>query len=136
MRWWLAKSEPSTYAFADLVRERQTRWSGVKNPAALLHLRGAAAGDRVVLYHTGTERAAVGLARVVAAPYPDPDLTDPKRTVLDLECDRPLPTPVTLAALKQSKAFAGSPLVREGRLSFLPLTAAQARELLRLAGVR
>lgn len=134
MNRWLVKTEPSTYAFSDLVRDRKTRWEGIKNPGALIHLRAARAGDVVVVYHTGTERAAVGLARVTSDPYPDPKAGDPKRAVVDLEADRPLPSHVPLDALKAEKAFAGSPLLVQGRLSFLPLTAAQWKVLLRLAG--
>ena len=134
MNHWLAKTEPSTYSFTDLMRDRKTRWEGISNPGALIHLRAARAGDAVVLYHTGGERAAVGLARVATDPYPDPKLGDPKHAVLDLAADRPLPRPVSLDALKAEKSFAGSPLLRQGRLSFLPLTAAQWKTILRLSG--
>ena len=134
MNHWLAKTEPSTYSFTDLMRDRKTRWEGISNPGARIHLRAARAGDAVVLYHTGGERAAVGLARVATDPYPDPKLGDPKHAVLDLAADRPLPRPVSLDALKAEKSFAGSPLLRQGRLSFLPLTAAQWKTILRLSG--
>jgi predicted RNA-binding protein with PUA-like domain len=127
MNTWLLKTEPSTYAFSDLVRDGKTRWDGITNPVALKHLREAAVGDRAVIYHTGDEKAAVGLAEVVRAAYPDPK--DAKLVVLDLAAGAPLEHAVTLATLKADPAFADSPLVRQGRLSFVPLTPAQWRRL-------
>jgi predicted RNA-binding protein with PUA-like domain len=127
MNTWLLKTEPSTYAFSDLVRDKKTRWDGITNPVALKHLREAAVGDRAVIYHTGDEKAAVGLAEVVRAAYPDPE--DERLVVLDLAAGAALPHPVTLATLKADPAFADSPLVRQGRLSFVPLTPAQWRRL-------
>jgi len=115
---WLLKTEPSTYAFADLEREGRTVWDGVNNPAALAHLRAMQAGDQLVVYHTGAEKAAVGLARVVKG--------DPGRIPrVAIEVLRRLPRPVTLAEIKASSLFASSALVRQGRLSVVPLDAAQ-----------
>src|SRR5574337_1379289 len=114
---WLVKTEPSTYSFADLVRDRRTVWDGVTSPAGLKTLRAMAAGDEVLVYHTGDERAAVGLATVVRGPYPDPQAGDPKRVVVDLAAGAPLARPVTLADVKADPAFSGFALVREGRLS-------------------
>jgi predicted RNA-binding protein with PUA-like domain len=128
---WLLKTEPSAYSFGDLVRDRRTRWDGVANALAQAHLRSMRAGDEVVVYHSG-EKAAVGLARVARAAYPDPGDPSGRRVAVDLEADRALAAPVPLEALRSAKAFEGSPLLRQARLSVLPLTAAQRRALLRL----
>jgi predicted RNA-binding protein with PUA-like domain len=132
MATWLLKTEPSTYSFADLARDKQTRWDGITNPVALKYLRTAKAGDRAVIYHTGDEKSAVGLAEIVGPAYDDPK--NPKLAVIDLKAKQPLSRPVTLATIKADPVFAESPLVRQGRLSFVPLTEAQAARLLALAG--
>ena len=131
-RHWVLKTEPSEYAYSDLVRERRTRWEGVSNPVALKHLRSMHEGDEVMIYHTGNEKALVGLARVVGAPYPDP--SDAKLVVVDVEPARPLPKPVPLAAIKAEPAFAELGLVRIPRLSVVPVEPAQWRQLLTMAG--
>jgi predicted RNA-binding protein with PUA-like domain len=120
---WLLKTEPSDYSFEDLVRDRRTTWSGVTNPSAVKNIRAMKAGERVVVYHTGGERAAVGLARVASAPGPDP--SNPRSTVVEIEADRALKAPVPLEVVKGSPLFSGSPLVTIGRLSVVPLTPAQ-----------
>ena len=127
---WLVKTEPGTYSYADLEREGRAVWDGVTNPVALRNLRAMQAGELVVVYHTGDERAAVGLARVARAAYPDPRAGAARLVVVDLEPVRRLPAPVPLAALKQSPLFADSPLVRQGRLSVVPLTEQQGQALL------
>ena len=131
---WILKTEPSDYSFADLQRDRRTRWSGVSNPVALKHLRSMAAGDEVMIYHTGDEKRIVGLAQVAGAPYPDPDGGDERLTVVDLSAGEPLPKPVTLAAVKADPAFAELALVRQGRLSVVPVPEALWKRLLDLAG--
>jgi predicted RNA-binding protein with PUA-like domain len=131
---FLFKTEPSTYSYADLVRDKRAVWDGVSNPVALRHLASLAKGDTVVIYHTGDEKSAVGLAKAVKDPYPDPKLGNPKRLVTDLTPDRPLPTPVTLAQVKADAVLKTSELARLPRLSIMPLTAAQFRRLLELAG--
>lgn len=133
-RFWLLKTEPDVYSFADLVRDGATRWDGVANNAALLHLRAMRPGDWALIYHTGGERRAVGLAEVVSAPYPDPQADDPKLVVVDVRAIGPLPQPVTLASVKGDPFFAGFALVREPRLSVLPVSAEQWQRLLALAG--
>jgi len=132
MAAWLLKTEPSTYSFADLVKEKRTRWDGITNPVALRHLRQAKAGETAVIYHTGDEKSCVGLARIVEPAYADP--RNDKLVVVDLEAGDALPGPVTLAAMKADPAFADSPLVRQGRLSFVPLTDAQLARIHALAG--
>lgn len=120
---WLLKTEPSEYSFEDLGREKTAIWDGVTNPQARLHLRSMKKGDRLVVYHTGNVKAAVGRATVAAAPRPDP--ADPKGTVVDVKAGKSLPRPVTLAEMKAAKVFADSPLVTIGRLSVVPLTPGQ-----------
>jgi predicted RNA-binding protein with PUA-like domain len=133
MAHWLLKTEPGAYAFADLVREGRTAWTGVKNPAAQKHLRAMQAGDEVLVYHTGDEKAAVGVARVARAAHPDPTSPGGKLACVDLEPGAALASPVTLASLKAHPAFAGSPLVSQGRLSVVPVTPAQWKVVLALA---
>jgi predicted RNA-binding protein with PUA-like domain len=135
MPCWLVKTEPSTYAFADLVRDRKTRWDGVSNAQAQANLRAMREGDAVVVYHSG-EKAAVGLARVSRGPSPDPGDPAGKRVAVELAAGEPLATPVPLEALRAEPAFDGSPLLRQGRLSVLPLTAAQLAAVRRLARKR
>jgi len=130
---WLLKTEPSTYAWADLEREGETVWDGVRNPLALKHLAAAAKGDEVLVYHTGDEKAAVGIAAVARAPYPDPKLKDPRRVVFDLRPVRALPHPVRLADMRTNPKLAGFDLLRLPRLSVMPVTAAQWNAILEMA---
>lgn len=120
---WLLKTEASEYAFEDLVRDRTTGWDGVTNALARKHLRSMTKGDRLVVYHTGDAKAAVGRATVAAAPRPDP--ADPKGTVVDVKAGKALKKPLTLAEMKAAEVFAGSPLLLCGRLSVVPLTPEQ-----------
>jgi predicted RNA-binding protein with PUA-like domain len=122
---WLLKTEPSAYSFDDLLKDGRTTWDGVKNPVALKNLRAMRVGEKVLIYHTGDERRAVGTAEVVRDGYPDPKKDDPRLFVVDLKAGKRLKSAVTLADLKGSKAFAGSPLLRQGRLSVVALTAEQ-----------
>ena len=126
---WLVKTEPGTYSYDDLEREGRAVWDGVANPVALKNLRAMKVGDLVVVYHTGDERAAVGRAEVVKAAYPDPKQGDDRLVVVDLEAKGRLPAPVPLATLKGLPVFKDSPLVRQGRLSVVPLDAAQWKAL-------
>lgn len=121
--YWLVKTEPSTYSFDDLKREGVATWDGVKNPVAMKHLRAMQPGDEVLVYHTGNEKSVVGMAHVVAAGDP------PK-----FKAARRLARAVTLAEVKQDKAFADWALVRIGRLSVMPVPPALYRRLLTLAG--
>lgn len=123
---WLLKTEPTAYAYDDLEREGRTTWDGVKNPVALRNLREMKAGDRVFVYHTGDEKAVAGTARVARAAYPDPKAKQAGLWVIDIEAAGKLKSPVPLKELKALAVFADSPLVRQGRLSVVPLTAAQA----------
>lgn len=132
--FWIVKSEPSTYAFADLERDGRTVWDGIRNAQALIHLRAMRKGDRVLFYHTGDEKALVGLARVAAAPYPDPKESDPRRAVVDLSAERSLARAVPLAAIRADPAFGTLGLVRHTRLSVMPVTPEQWTRLLQLGG--
>jgi predicted RNA-binding protein with PUA-like domain len=133
MAYWIVKTEPDAYSYADLVRDGSTVWDGVANNAALLHMRRMAPGDQALVYHTGDERRAVGLAEVTSAPYADPALDDPKLVVVDLRPLRALPRPVELAAIKADPFFADFALVRQGRLSVVPVTDEQWARLLAMA---
>ena len=134
MRFWLLKTEPDHYSYADLERDGSTIWDGVGNNTALMHIRTMQPGDLALIYHTGDERQAVGLAEITSAPYPDPQAGDPKLVVVDLRPLRRLTRPVTLAAVKADPEFADFALVRQGRLSVVPATDAQWARLLRMAG--
>jgi predicted RNA-binding protein with PUA-like domain len=131
---WLLKTEPRDYSFDDLVRDGVAVWDGVTSPAALGHLRRVRIGDPCVVYHTGEERRAVGLAAVARAAYPDPRQADPRLVVVDVRAGERLARPVTLGQLRADPRFADSPLVRQGRLSVVPLTDAQYAAILELAG--
>ena len=135
MASWLVKTEPGEYSWADLVRERKTHWDGVTNPQAQLNLRTMAKGDTVVVYHSQTDKAAVGIAKVVKAGYPDPTDEAGKRVWVDIAPVEALPRAVTLAEMKADPTFATSPLVRQSRLSVVPLNDEQLAAIVRLAAV-
>ena len=116
---YLLKTEPSTYSFADLEREGTTTWDGVKNPFALRNLAAMKKGDKLIIYHTGDEKSAVGTATVVSV-----DASDPKDPRVQIKAGKAV-IPVTLATIKANKDFKESPLVRQGRLSVVPLTGSQ-----------
>ncbi|HKS67715.1 MAG TPA: EVE domain-containing protein, partial [Candidatus Acidoferrales bacterium] len=118
------KTEPSEYSFADLQRDKKTEWDGVSNPVALRNMRGMKAGDRLIIYETGEHKTAVGTAKVVSL-----DASNPKNPRLVIEAGKAIARPVSLAEIKSNKLFADSPLVRQGRLSVVPLTAAQYKAL-------
>jgi predicted RNA-binding protein with PUA-like domain len=121
---YLLKTEPSTYSFADLQREQTTIWDGVSNPVALKNMRGMKAGDRLVIYHTGEEKSAVGTATVVSV-----DVADARNPQIKIKAGKANAKPVSLAEAKANKLFADSPLARQGRLSVVPLTEAQFKFL-------
>ena len=121
---YLLKTEPSTYSFADLQREKSTIWDGVSNPVALKNLRGMKPGERLVIYHTGDEKAAVGTATVVSV-----DASDTKNPRVIIKVEQPISKPKNLAEIKSSKVLAEAPLVRQGRLSVVPLSDAQFKFL-------
>ncbi|MGP0017018.1 MAG: EVE domain-containing protein [Candidatus Sulfotelmatobacter sp.] len=122
---YLLKTEPSTYSYADLQREKTTIWDGVSNPVALKNLRGMKPGERLIIYHTGDEKSAVGTASVVSV-----DASDVKNPQVKIKVGKANAKPVTLAEAKASPLFAESPLARQGRLSVVPLNEAQFRFLI------
>jgi predicted RNA-binding protein with PUA-like domain len=134
VQYWLLKTEPEEYRYSDLVRDGVAEWDGITAAPAQANLRKMVVGDTCVIYHTGNERQATGIASVERPPYPDP--TDPagKRIWVDVRAVDALPSPVSLAALKAHPAFADSQLVRMSRLSVVPLSEEQYRELIRLGG--
>ncbi len=132
--YWLLKTEPDAYSYEDLDLEGETVWDGVRNNAALQHLRAMQPGDLALIYHTGRERCAVGLAEVTAAAYPDPQAADPKMVVVNIRAVRLLEQPITLAAVKADPFFADFALVRQSRLSVVPVSAEQWEKLMLLAG--
>ena len=121
---YLLKTEPSTYSFADLQRDKVAVWDGVSNPVALKHLRAMEPGERLVIYHTGDEKSAVGTASVVSV-----DAADPRNPAVKIKAGAAIARPMSLAEIKANKLFGDSPLVRQGRLSVVPLTAAQYKAL-------
>lgn len=118
---WLLKTEPSEYGLDDLLRDKSTVWDGVANALALKHLREMRKGDRVLIYHTGKEKAVVGTALVASAPYADPHSDDDRLAVVDVRAGRRFARPVTLAAMRADPAFEGFDLLRLGRLSVVPV---------------
>jgi predicted RNA-binding protein with PUA-like domain len=121
---YLLKTEPTAYSFADLQRDKSTIWDGVSNPVALRNLRAMKPGDGLVIYETGEHKSAIGTASVVSI-----DVSDPKNPQVKIKVGKALGKPVTLAEVKANKLFADSPLVRQGRLSVVPLSAAQFKFL-------
>ena len=123
-QYFLLKTEPTAYSFADLQRDKSTVWDGVHNPVALRNLGQMKPGDLLIVYETGEHKSAVGTATVVSI-----DNADPKNPQMELKAGKPLARPVTLAEIKANKLFADSPLVRQGRLSVVPLTATQYKAI-------
>jgi predicted RNA-binding protein with PUA-like domain len=116
---WLFKTEPSVYSFEQLQKDKRTVWDGVANNLALKNLKDIKKGDLILIYHTGDERKAVGVARALGGAYPDPTKKDPKLLVVDIEPVKPLSKPVTLADVKAHKKLANFDLVRNSRLSIM-----------------
>ena len=130
---WFLKSDPEHYSFLDLERDGKTVWDGISNNLALKHLRNVRRGDLVMVYHTGAERAAVGLAEAASDPYPDPQQHDPRLAVIDLQARKKLARPVTLDEIKKSSMLKNFDLVRLPRLSVMPVSDEQWSTLLAMA---
>ncbi len=133
---WLFKEEPTHYSFDRLVRDGGTRWSGVRNPLARKHLREVRKGDRILYYHTGKEKAVVGIARASADSFPDPADRTGRGVVVDIEPVRALPAPVPLSRIKARTSFASFPLVRMPRLSVMPVSDREWAAIEKLASQR
>ncbi len=125
MNCWLLKTEPGEYSFKDLLGDQKTSWDGVKAPGALKNMRSMKKGDRALIYHTGKEKAVVGKARVTSEPYSDPEQEDDRLLVVDIEAIEPLTRPVTLTEIKQSNLFSDWELVKQPRLSIMPVSEKQ-----------
>jgi len=133
--YWLLKTEPDEYSFDQLVADRRTVWDGVANNLALQHLRKMKIGDKVLFYHTGNERAVVGVAEVLTNAYPDPNLKDKKRVVVNIKPDRKLPYAVPLAEIKSNHTFNDFDLVKIPRLSVMPVKAIYWNTILSMGGL-
>ena len=131
---WLFKEEPTHYGYDDLVRDGKTSWTGVKNPLAQKHLRAVQKGDRIFFYHTGDQKAVVGIAKADGAAYPDPADANGKLYAVDVVPVKKLKSPVTLASIKADKVFADFPLTRIPRLSVMPVDEDTWDRIVRMAG--
>jgi predicted RNA-binding protein with PUA-like domain len=131
---WLFKEEPANYSYDDLTRDGRTSWTGVKNPVAQRNLRSVKKGDRIFFYHTGNEKAVVGIAKAGGDAYPDPADKDGKLYAVDVVPVKKLPAPVTLAAIKADRFFASFDLTRLPRLSVMPVDDAQWDRIVKMAG--
>lgn len=135
MAYWLLKSDPDTYSFADLVTEERTMWDGVKNAQALIHIRAMHDEDRVLIYHSGNQPSIVGVGTIESEAYPDPDEDDPKLVVVNVRADKWAVTPLSLTTIKADPIFAAMPLVKQPRLSVMPVTDEQWRRIVELIGL-
>jgi predicted RNA-binding protein with PUA-like domain len=130
---WLLKTEPSSYSWDDLVKQKKAVWDGVGNNTALKHICTMKKGDLAIIFHTGDERRAVGIAEIVSNPYPDPKEHDDRLVVFDLKPKAPLADPVSLDVIKADKAFEGWDLLRISRLSVVPTPDKILKRLMQLA---
>ena len=131
-QYWLVKSEPESYAWTDLVRDRQTKWTGVRNYAARIHLNGMKPGDRVLFYESMTTKAVVGIAEVVKSAFPDPTAEEPGWVAVELKAVSPLKQPVTLAQIKGDERLQNILLLRQSRLSVTPIDATSFKYIVKL----
>ncbi len=133
-QYWLVKTEPDTYSWQDLVRDGKTAWTGVRNYAARLHLNAMRPGDRVLVYHSMTEKAVIGIAEVTRAAFPDQTAEEPGWVAVELKAVEPLPRPVTLPEIKGQPVLAKMALLRISRLSVQPVARAEFEKIVKLAG--
>jgi predicted RNA-binding protein with PUA-like domain len=133
MKHWLLKTEPECYSWDDLVRDKRATWDGVTNALALKHLRAMKKGDAAFIYHTGKERAIIGIAEVIGDPHPDPKEMNEKLAVVDLKLSRKLGRPVTLEEIKADPAFEGWDLLRNSRLGVMPVPEGMWKRIEKLA---
>ena len=132
MAYWLMKSDPDVYSYSDLEKDKKTVWDGVSNNLALKHLRNMQRGDQALIYHSGEEKALVGIAEIVSAPYPDPKENDPKLVVVELVPRQRLARPISLSEIKLQKKWRNFELVRMPRLSVMPVPEGVWAGLLRM----
>ena len=136
MNYWLVKSEPGAYSWAQFVKDGHTAWTGVRNFQARINLRAMKKGDSVCFYHSGDDKQVVGLARVAREAYPDPTVIEGEWVCVDLEAIQPLKNPVPLGVIKADPALKEMRLVKQSRLSVTPLTGREFARLLELAGTK
>ncbi len=136
MAYWLLKTEPDCYNWSALEKDKKTTWDGVANALALKHIRSMKKGDLALIYHTGDERQAVGVAEITSAPYANPTEVDDKLVVVDVKAKKKLPQPVSLSAIKSDKAFAGFDLLRISRLSVVPVPEPMWQRIAELAAAK
>jgi predicted RNA-binding protein with PUA-like domain len=136
VKYWLLKTEPSAYSWDDLVRDKRTFWDGVRNYQARNNLAAMSKGDRALIYHSVGPKEVVGIASVLREAYPDPTTDDDRWVVIDIKPEKALPQPVTLAQVKATASLAEIALVKQSRLSVLPLRAPEFNTILKLAGVK
>lgn len=134
MSYWILKSEPTTYSFDNLVNDKKATWDGIRNPQALIHIRSMKKKDLAMIYHSNEGKCIVGIAEIVSEPYPDPKLKETKFTVIDLVPKYKLKKQVTLSEIKANAKFAELKLVKQSRLSVIPVPEVMWKELLRMAG--
>ena len=132
---WLVKSEPSAYSWSDIVRDKQTAWTGVRNFQARNNLRSMKAGDSVLFYHSVSDPSVVGITKVIKEAYPDPTAKQGDWSCVDLAPVKPLTSPVTLAKIKEEIALAEIPLIKQSRLSVMPVTAIEYSRILKMSGM-
>jgi predicted RNA-binding protein with PUA-like domain len=133
MATWLAKTEPTTYSWQKLVKQKRTRWDGVRNAQARINLLAMKVGEQVLIYHSGEDKAVFGIAKVAKSAYRDPSADDPRWVCVDLAAEKELPSPVSLAKIKAEPALKNCLLVKNSRLSVMPLSADELRAILALA---
>lgn len=133
MKHWLLKTEPDTYAWQELARKKRDRWDGIRNHQARNNLAAMAVGDTALIYHTGEQRRVVGVAEVVKAAYPEPGADDPRWLAVDVRAKKPLARPVTLAEIKQEPKLADVALLRQSRLSVVPLSKGEYDAILEIS---
>jgi len=131
--FWLLKTEPGSYSYDDLAKEKKTVWDGVRNPVALKNIRAMKKGDSVFVYHTGSEKAVIGIAEVTRDPFPDPKENDPKVMVMEIKATKKLGSPVLLSTIKGERSFKGFELVRLPRLSVMPVSVSHWKKILTMA---
>jgi predicted RNA-binding protein with PUA-like domain len=135
MSYWLIKSEPEVYSWDQLVKDKHTRWDGIRNYAARLHLRSMKKGDEIFFYHSNKGTEIVGIAIVIKEAYPDPTSSDPAWFAIDIKANKKLVKPVTLEQIKKEKKLSAMALVRIGRLSVQPVTEAEWRIIMKMGGM-
>jgi predicted RNA-binding protein with PUA-like domain len=134
VKYWLLKTEPGTYSWSDLARKKHDRWDGVRNHQARNNLAAMSVGDAALIYHSGDDKSVMGLAKVSKAAYPEPGADDPRWLAVDVEAVHPLERPVTLAEMKKDPKLTGMALIKQSRLSVVPLTKAEYDTIVRAAG--